>query len=247
MPYRVPNRKKRKPKPFARVRRAFVALVLGWFAWSIASVVLLRWFDPPTTAFIVADRVQAWVDMQRGYTFRQQWVDWAHISSSAKLAVIASEDQRFAEHFGFDFVEIEHALSQRLRGTSMRGASTISQQTAKNLFLWAGQSWVRKGFEAYFTLLIETFWSKTRILEVYLNVAEFGPGVFGVGAASEHFFRQSAARLNRGQSALLAAVLPNPILFRVNAPSPYVRSRQAWILQQMSALGGERSVTELDD
>jgi monofunctional biosynthetic peptidoglycan transglycosylase len=106
---------------------------------------------------------------------------------------------------------------------------------------------VRKGLEAYFTLLIETCWSKTRILEVYLNIAEFGPGVFGVGAASEHFFRQSAARLNRSQSALLAAVLPNPTLFRVNAPSRYVRTRQGWILQQMSALGGEREMTQLDD
>ncbi len=247
MPYRVPNRRKRKPTFFVRVRRVLAAWVFAWFVWSIGSVVLLRWFDPPTTAFIAADRVQAWWDGTPGYTFRQKWTDWAHIASSAKLAVIASEDQRFADHFGFDFVEIEHALSERFRGISTRGASTISQQTAKNLFLWGGQSWLRKGLEAYFTVLIETFWSKMRILEVYLNVAQFGQGVFGVGAASEHFFRQPAARLSRAQSALLAAVLPNPIEFRVNAPSPYVRSRQAWILQQMRALGGEHSLTDLDD
>jgi monofunctional glycosyltransferase len=240
------SRSRRKRQPLAHVRRAVVALVACWFIWSIGSVVLLRWFDPPTTAFFVADRVRAWSDATPGYTFEQHWVDWAAISPSMKLAVVASEDQRFADHFGFDFVEIEHALSQRSRGTSTRGASTITQQTAKNLFLWSGQSWVRKGLEAYFTLLIETFLSKTRILEIYLNVAQFVPGLFGVGAASEHFFRQSAARLNRSQSALLAAVLPNPELLRVNAPSRYVRTRQAWILQQMVALGGEHHVTELD-
>jgi monofunctional biosynthetic peptidoglycan transglycosylase len=241
------NRIKRKRKPVTRVRRVVAAIVFAWFVWSIGSVVLLRWLNPPTTAFIAADRMHAWLTSEPGYRFQQRWVDWAQISPSVKLAVVASEDQRFADHFGFDFVEIEHALSQRSRGESTRGASTITQQTAKNLFLWAGQSWVRKGLEAYFTLLIETCWSKTRILEVYLNVAEFGPGVFGVGAASEHFFRQSAARLNRSQSALLAAVLPNPTLLRVNAPSRYVRMRQAWILQQMSGLGGERHLTDLDD
>jgi len=240
------NRMK-KQKPVARVRRVIAVLLLVWFVWSIGSVVLLRWIDPPTTAFIVEDRVTAWWNSEPGYKFQRHWVDWPQISPSVKLAVVASEDQRFAEHFGFDFVEIEHALEQRSHGVSNRGASTITQQTAKNLFLWPGQSWIRKGLEAYFTLVIETFWSKTRILEVYLNVAEFGPGVFGVGAASEHFFRQSAARLNRSQSALLAAVLPNPTLLRVNAPSRYVRTRQAWILQQMNAIGGEHHLTELDD
>lgn len=241
------SRTKKKTKPVSRARRVIALVLFVWFAWSIGSVVLLRWVDPPTTAFIVADRIDAWATSQPGYKFKQRWVDWPQISPSVKLAVVASEDQRFADHFGFDFVEIEHALQQRSHGTSKRGASTITQQTAKNLFLWSGQSWVRKGLEAYFTLLIETCWSKTRILEVYLNVAEFGPGVFGVGAASEHFFRQSAARLNRSQSALLAAVLPNPTLLRVNSPSRYVRTRQAWILQQMSALGGEREMTQLDN
>ena len=232
---------------FTRARRISGIVVLAWLVWSIGSVVLLRWLNPPTTAFIVADRIHARLTSEPGYRFRQQWVDWAQISPSMKLAVMASEDQRFADHFGFDLVQIEDALKKRSNGRSTRGASTITQQTAKNLFLWGGQSWLRKGLEAYFTLLIETFWSKTRILEVYLNVAEFGQGVFGVGAASEHYFRQSAAKLNRSQSALLAAVLPNPVLFRANAPSRYVRARQAWILQQMSALGGEHHVSELDD
>jgi monofunctional biosynthetic peptidoglycan transglycosylase len=240
--------KKRRPVArVGRVRRFFVAVVFGLLVWSIGSVVVLRWLNPPTTAFIVADRLQAWLNAEPGYRFQRRWVDWRQISASAKLAVVASEDQRFAEHFGFDFVEIEHALTERNHGGSKRGASTITQQTAKNLFLWGGQSWVRKGLEAYFTLLIETFWPKTRILEMYLNVAEFGPGVFGIGAASERFFRQPAARLNRPQSALLAAVLPNPTTFRVNAPSRYVRMRQAWILQQMNALGGEHRLTDLGE
>ena len=235
-----------KKKSGARMRRVLLYAAVVWFVGSIGSVVLLRWFNPTTTAFIVADRVEAELGPKRGYRFQQQWVPWAQIAASMKLAVVASEDQRFADHFGFDFVQIERALSQRNRGTSMRGASTITQQTAKNLFLWGGQSWVRKGLEAYFTLLIETCWPKTRILEVYLNIAEFGQGVFGVGAASDRYFRQPPARLNRSQSALLAAVLPNPALLRVNAPSKYVRSRQAWILQQMNAIGGEAHLSELE-
>jgi monofunctional biosynthetic peptidoglycan transglycosylase len=229
-----------------RLRRVLAYGVAVWFVWSIGSVVALRFLNPPTTAFIVADRVRAAFAAPRDYRFQQRWVDWAQISRSAKLAVIASEDQRFAEHFGFDFLQIERALSERDRGVSVRGASTISQQTAKNLFLWGGQSWVRKGLEAYFTLLIEACWPKTRILEVYLNIAEFGQGVWGVGAASERYFKQTPARLNRSQSALLAAVLPNPTLLRVTAPSKYVRARQAWILKQMNALGGETAMAKLD-
>jgi monofunctional glycosyltransferase len=229
-----------------RVRRVLGYAVFAWFAVSIGSVVALRFVNPPTTAFIVADRVRAAFAPPRDYRFQHRWVDWAQISRSTKLAVIASEDQRFAEHFGFDFVQIERALAERDRGVSTRGASTITQQTAKNLFLWGGQSWIRKGLEAYFTLLIEVFWPKQRILEVYLNIAEFGQGAWGVGAASERYFKQPPARLNRSQSALLAAVLPNPTLFRVAAPSKYVRSRQAWILKQMNALGGETHLSQLD-
>jgi monofunctional glycosyltransferase len=238
--------RKRKVDTRGRVRRAIVAVTFGLLVWSIGSVIVLRFFDPPTTAFIVEDRIHAWVASEPGYRYRHRWVDWKDISPSMKLAVMASEDQRFADHFGFDFVEIEHAIEQRDHGRSLRGASTITQQTAKNLFLWSGQNWLRKGLEAYFTLLIETFWPKTRILEMYLNIAEFGQGVWGIGAASDHYFREVPARLNRTQSALLAAVLPNPVVLRANAPSRYVRARQAWILEQMSALGGEHHLVELD-
>jgi monofunctional biosynthetic peptidoglycan transglycosylase len=241
------KRTKHRTRGWTRVRRLVLLTVLLWFGATIGSVVVLRWLNPPTSAVMLADRLGAWWGAEPNYRFQHRWDAWSQISDNAKLAVIASEDQRFADHFGFDFVEIEHALEQRNRGKTQRGASTITQQTAKNLFLWSGQSWIRKGFEAYFTLLIETFWPKTRILEVYLNVAEFGQGVFGVGAASERFFRRPAARLNRPQSALLAAVLPNPTTFRVNSPSRYVQTRQTWILQQMNALGGEHQINDLDE
>ena len=168
---------------------------------------------------------------------QQRWVDWPQISPHAKVAVIAAEDQKFPEHHGFDLESINDALEERERGRT-RGASTISQQVAKNLFLWPGHSWARKGLEAYFTVLIETLWPKRRILEVYLNIAEFGSGVFGVGAASEVYFGKRAARLGAADAALLAAVLPSPKRMRVNAPSRYVRSRQDWILGQMRGLGG---------
>lgn len=237
---------KKPRKRGLRLRRIFFLTILLWFGATIGSVILLRWLNPPTTAIMLADRLSAWVSGEPNYRFQHRWDAWAQISANAKLAVIASEDQRFADHFGFDFVEIGHALDERDRGARQRGASTITQQTAKNLFLWSGQSWIRKGLEAYFTLLIETCWPKTRILEVYLNIAEFGPGVFGIGAASDRFFRLTPARLNRPQSALLAAVLPNPRLFRVVAPSSYVRDRQSWILQQMNRLGGQSYLWRLD-
>ena len=162
------------------------------------------------------------------------------ISPWMGLAVIAAEDQKFPEHWGFDVASIEQALAHNERNENrIRGASTISQQAAKNLFLWDGRSWVRKGLEAGLTLGIETVWSKKRILTVYLNIAEFGDGVFGVEAAAQRYFHKPASKLTRSEAALLAAVLPNPLRFKVSAPSGYVRSRQAWILRQMYQLGGE--------
>jgi monofunctional biosynthetic peptidoglycan transglycosylase len=163
-----------------------------------------------------------------------------------KVAVIASEDQTFPSHNGFDFKSIDKALEERERGRRTRGASTISQQVAKNLFLWNGRSWVRKGLEVYFTILIESMWPKQRILEVYLNVAEFGRGIYGVGAASETFFRKVPKRLTSADAALLAAVLPSPKRLRANAPSRYVRSRQTWIVDQMRGLGGTSLLEKLE-
>jgi monofunctional biosynthetic peptidoglycan transglycosylase len=182
---------------------------------------------------------------QNKQPLRQTWVDWQDISPSAKVAVIAAEDQKFVDHHGFDLQSISDALEDRQRGR-VRGASTISQQVAKNLFLWPGQSWIRKGLEAYFTVLIETLWPKRRVLEIYLNIAEFGNGVFGVGAASEVFFRKSASQLNTYDAALLAAVLPNPKRMRASAPSTYVRTRQQWIMSQMRGLGGTDVVKRME-
>ncbi|MFO7306036.1 MAG: monofunctional biosynthetic peptidoglycan transglycosylase [Gammaproteobacteria bacterium] len=218
-----------------RCARFFLWAILTWLLASGTLVLSLRWLNPPTTAFMLRERSLA-PDLR----IRHEWVAWDAISAHAKLAVIAAEDQRFPDHAGFDFASINDALRDIERGRRVRGASTISQQVAKNLFLWPGQSWVRKGVEAYFTVLIELAWSKQRILEVYLNVAEFGRGIYGVGAASDAFFGKTAAQLTASEAALLAAVLPSPKRMRVDAPSPYVRSRQQWILQQMHALGGRK-------
>ncbi len=210
---------------------------------TILPVACFRVVDPPTSAFMLRYRVLSLVEDLP--PLRHQWVDWEEISPAAKLAVIASEDQKFADHAGFDVDSIRKAWEQSERGLRLRGASTISQQLAKNLFLWPGRSWVRKGLETWFTLWIEALWPKRRVLEVYLNVIELGPGVFGVGAAAEEFFGRSAAKLDRRQAALLAAVLPNPARFSVVRPSPYVRTRAAWIQLQMGRLGGEGALEAL--
>ncbi|HEU4486099.1 MAG TPA: monofunctional biosynthetic peptidoglycan transglycosylase [Povalibacter sp.] len=227
-----------------RLLRLVGWLLVGWLLVTFVAVLLLRWIDPPTTAFILRERIVA-ASSKPAYAVRHRWVDAAQISPYMRLAVIASEDQTFPDHHGFDFRSIDKALDERERGR-VRGASTISQQTAKNLFLWPGQSWIRKGFEVYFTLLIESLWPKQRILEVYLNSAEFGKGVFGVGMASDIYFHKPAARLNQYDAALLAAVLPSPKRLRANAPSAYVRSRQEWIAGQMRSLGGVELLKQLE-
>jgi monofunctional glycosyltransferase len=229
----------------SRVLRGLLWVIGGWLVLTVGAVLLLRWVDPPTSAFMVRDRTVAWWQGDKAFRFRHDWVQWQDISSQAKLAVIASEDQKFAEHFGFDLESISAALEDRRKGGRTRGASTLSQQVAKNLFLWPGQSWVRKGLEAWFTLLIEGCWTKQRILEVYLNVAEFGKGVYGVGAASDAFFHKPAARLSASEAAMLAAVLPSPKRFRVTAASAYVRQRQRWILGQMRAVRKDPAIDAL--
>jgi monofunctional glycosyltransferase len=198
----------------------------------------MRWVDPATSAFILRDRFVAWKANDGSFVFRHQWVDLKQIAPPMQLAVIASEDQKFPDHRGFDFASINSALEESQGRHRARGASTITQQVAKNLFLWPGHSWVRKGVEAYFTVLIEAFWPKHRILEVYLNIAEFGRGAYGVEAASRVYFRKSAAQLTVYEAALLAVVLPNPQRLKVAAPSLYVRSRQRWVVGQMQDLGG---------
>jgi monofunctional biosynthetic peptidoglycan transglycosylase len=228
-----------------RVLRGVLIGVAAWAAVTVAVVLAFRWIDPPFTAFMLESRVRALFSSEPGYEFRHEWRDWNTISKQAAVAVVASEDQNFPYHHGFDFKQIDRALEERERGRRVRGASTISQQVAKNLFLWPGQSWVRKGLEAGITVLIEGLWSKQRILEVYLNVAEFGRGTYGVQAASRRFFGKDAARLNAADAALLAAVLPAPKRLRADSPSNYVRRRQAWIQRQMASLGGTSYVAQL--
>jgi monofunctional biosynthetic peptidoglycan transglycosylase len=196
---------------------------------TLGAVAALRFVDPPTTAVML---------LQPGPVaeLEHTWVSRDQISWNAARAVIASEDQRFVEHHGIDFVQLDRALADYRDGDDLRGASTITQQVAKNVFLWQGRSFVRKALEAYFAVLIEMCWTKERILEVYLNVAEFGPQVFGVEAASREYFRSNAAKLNASDAALLAAVLPNPLTLRVARPSDYVRERQRFIASQIRVL-----------
>jgi monofunctional biosynthetic peptidoglycan transglycosylase len=213
---------------------------------SVGSVVMFRWLNPPYSAFMAEAQIAAWAGRESSYVFRHSWVDLNRISPNLPLAVVASEDQKFPEHWGFDVESIEKAYALNQHSHRVRGASTISQQVAKNLFLWSGRSYFRKGLEAYFTLLIEGCWPKRRILEIYLNIAEFGYGTYGAEAAAQRFFHKSAARLSRSDAAVLAAVLPNPVHFSAAAPSRYVQQRRDWILRQMEALGGSEMLDEID-
>jgi monofunctional biosynthetic peptidoglycan transglycosylase len=219
------------------LRIAARALTL-FFVGSVVAVLALRWIRPVTTAFMIESRVAATLHGERDYRTDYRWVPYREISPNLPIAVVAAEDQKFPIHAGFDFDAIADAIEDQADGGPSRGASTISQQVAKNLFLWPGRSWLRKGVEAYFTVLLETLWPKRRILEVYLNVAEFGPGVFGVGAASQRFFDESASRLDREQAARLAAVLPAPRKLHADRPSEYVRSRAERIEEEVARLGG---------
>ncbi|HWQ10098.1 MAG TPA: monofunctional biosynthetic peptidoglycan transglycosylase [Holophaga sp.] len=225
-------------KPLWKRALRAMGLLAGAFVVSSAAVVLLLRFVPvPIASIMIQRRVESWFDPQP-YTSRHDWVPLDDIAPSMGVAIIAAEDQNFPDHFGFDWKAIEKAIAHNEHSRRKRGASTVSQQTAKNLFLWESRSWVRKGCEAYFTLLLETLWSKRRILEVYMNIVEFGDGIFGVEAASRTYFGKPAKKLRPSEAALLAAVLPNPHKYRVPAPSPYIRGHQAWILGQMRSLGG---------
>ncbi|UXI67617.1 monofunctional biosynthetic peptidoglycan transglycosylase [Tahibacter amnicola] len=234
----------RRKSPAVRVRwyrrlLRWVLVVAGVFVvGSILTVLLLRVVPVPYSAFMLQRQWQAWSAGEKGFTLRQRWVPIAQVSRELPIALVAAEDQKFPDHHGFDVEAIREAIEDAEDGERMRGASTITQQTAKNLFLWNGRSFVRKGVEAYYTVLLELLWSKQRILEVYLNVAEFGDGIYGVAAASQHFFHKTPGALTARESALLAAVLPNPKRFRVDRPSAYVLRRAAWIERQARQLGG---------
>jgi monofunctional biosynthetic peptidoglycan transglycosylase len=232
--------KKRKARNSVGTRRVRVFRFLGWaallgFAISLLLVVPLRWIDPPTSAFMLRDRLG-------GVAVNQEWVAWDRIGTALPIAVVASEDQKFPIHHGFDLESMQDALE----GGAGRGASTITQQVAKNLYLWPGRSWVRKGIEAWLTLLIEVTWPKRRILEVYLNIAEFGAGIWGVGAATNHYFGLEPDRISLDQAARLATVLPSPKRIDPTGGSDYVSKRGAWIIAQVRGLGGYGYLAEID-
>jgi monofunctional glycosyltransferase len=233
------TRKSAARKPFwRRVLRGLLIAALAWVALTWLCVLVLRFVPPVTSAFMLERRLQALSHDERNFSIKYHWVPWEKVSSELPIAMIAGEDQKFPSHHGFDVQAIQTALDEADDGERLRGASTISQQTAKNLFLWGGRSFVRKGLEAYFTVLIEISWPKRRILEVYINVAEFGDGTYGAEAAAREFFHKAPAQLSAHEAALLAAVLPNPKKLRADRPSGYVQNRAEWIERQVRQLGG---------
>ncbi|OOC15123.1 monofunctional biosynthetic peptidoglycan transglycosylase [Dickeya dadantii] len=224
----------------ACVRRWVLRIFIGVVAMWLAAILLFAFLPVPFSAVMIDRQLSAWLSGDFAYVAHSDWVSMDEIAAVAPLAVIAAEDQKFPQHWGFDFDAISAALRHNERHENrIRGASTLSQQTVKNLLLWDGRSWVRKGLEAGLTAVVELVWTKRRILTVYLNIAEFGPGIFGIEAASRQFFNKSASRLTASEAAMLAAVLPNPIRYRASKPSGYVMRRQQWILRQMSQIGGE--------
>lgn len=224
---------------FRRLGKAFVIVVLLFVLLSFLLVLPLRWVNPPTSAFMLQDNSGI-------RPLQHRWVDWPEIGDAVPIAVVAAEDQRFASHSGFDMESIRDSVDDYSKGQSLRGASTITQQVAKNLYLWPGRSYVRKAIEAYFTALLEAALSKKRILEIYVNIAEFGPGLYGAGAASALYFGKPSSALDDDEAALLAAVLPNPKRLRVERPSSYLRERQSWIVENMERLRREQWILSLE-
>ena len=235
---------RRWPSALARIGRFCARLTFVALALPTLVLLALRWLDPPTSAFILA---RQWEQLRggRAAAVHHRWVNFDRISPHLAVAVIAAEDQRFPDHFGFDLAAINRALEHNARNRTVRGASTISQQTAKNLFLWSGRSYLRKGLEAGLTLGLEMLWPKRRILEVYLNLAEFGDGVFGARAAAERIFHTSPDRLSRQQAALLASVLPDPGGLDAGHPSVHVQQKARWVRTQIEQLGGARLLEHL--
>lgn len=228
-------------RSFIRKSLRLLAMAFGAVvAMVFLTVLLFRFVNPPTSAFMLAYQLGTAPE-----PLRQEWVPMAEISPWMPLAVVASEDQRFPYHAGVDFEAIRKAVSEYKAGEGLRGASTITQQTAKNLFLWNGRSFVRKALEAVLALGIDGLWPKERVLEVYLNIAEFGPGIYGVEAASQAYFGKPARQLSQNQAARLAAVLPNPKVLSVTAPTAYVQERVVWIQQQMNQLSGLKYLEQL--
>ncbi len=228
---------KRSARVVARLLAIAGRILLAAVVSSIVTVVMLRWVPPPTSAIMLQNMVENLRTGARPVAVHYRWIGWEAMPAALALAVVAAEDQKFPVHHGFDFGAIEAAIASNGNGR-LRGASTITQQVAKNLFLWPERSYLRKGLEAYFTLLLEALWPKQRILEVYLNIAEFGDNVYGAAAAARFVLHKYPAQITLEEAALLAAVLPAPKQRDAARPSPYVRARAQWIRRQMGLLGG---------
>lgn len=231
-------------KKFKRLLiRSLLILVLICVSISLLMVIPFRWLNPPVT-MVIADR---WLASKDEFYLHQDWLSWDKLPKQAALAVVTSEDQRFPLHKGFDVDAIVKAVKEANRNGQLRGASTISQQVAKNMYLWTGRSWLRKGLEVWFTLLIELTWGKQRILEVYMNIAEWGNGVFGIEAASRYHFGKSASQLSPMQSALLASSLPSPLKYDPARPAQHLVDRARWNLEQQRKLGGTQWLSPLEN
>lgn len=229
-----------RKKGFAGVIwRTILILVL----LSVALVLPFRWINPPITMVMLE---RDWQQRDTDYHIDKKWLSWNNIPRHAALAAVVSEDQNFPHHHGIDVKAIKKAIAERKRRGELRGASTISQQVARNMYLWTGRSWIRKGLEVWFTGLVELCWPKQRILEVYLNIAEWGDGVFGLEAASRHHFGIPAARLSSWQSALLASTLPSPLNYNPAKPAPHLIERANWNLAQQRMLGGRAWLANLE-
>jgi monofunctional glycosyltransferase len=222
------------PRLWRKIKRIFLILFIAQFVY----IILLKWVNPPFTLTQLSSLIT-------GHGLKRDYVSKSGMASNARLAVIASEDQLFPDHNGFDFKSIEKAMKHNQKSKSMHGASTISQQVAKNVFLWQGRSWFRKGLETYFTFMIELIWGKKRILQMYLNVSEMGDGVFGIEAAAQKYFNKPALNLSRQEAAMIAASLPNPVRYKVKPASSYVLYRSGWIIRQMNNLDDDPDVREL--
>lgn len=229
------------PQYFLRLWQTFKKVFYFLLAAHFIYIIILKWVDPPIT-------VTQFVSLVSGDGLRRDYISMDEISAHAPLAVMAAEDQLFPDHNGFDVKSIQKAMDANEKNKKkLRGASTISQQVAKNVFLWQGRSWIRKGLEAYFTFMIEAIWGKKRILEVYLNVAEMGRGVFGIEAASRTYFHKPAKKLSISEAAKIAACLPNPKKYKVNPPSSYILKRFPWVVRQMDNLRGDKEIQNLID
>ncbi|MDQ2864230.1 MAG: monofunctional biosynthetic peptidoglycan transglycosylase [Bacteroidota bacterium] len=231
------EKKAKRTLPGRIIRIAFKVFLYS-FLFSIFYIFFCKWIYPPITITQIGSLIH-------GHGLHRNYVKMSDINPNAKLAVMASEDQLFPDHNGFDFKSIQKAMKHNRKSKSLRGASTISQQVAKNVFLWQHGGYFRKGLEVYFTFMIETFWSKKRILEMYLNIAEMGEGIFGVEAASEHYFNRHAKDLSRKQAALIAACLPNPTGYTIKPLSAHVASRYPWVLGQMNSLSKDPDIQAL--